>query len=185
VLDADDVKTAGVIRLVERPSLVWPTTTVRTSYLVGEQADCLLRGTSTDWLGPASDDFDDLVAVRRGVLTRWEVPSTVFWYVFGEYYELLPGTLVVRHRLTPELADVGGHIGYHVVAPWHREGHATRMLAAGLAECRRLGLDKVLLTCGADNEASRRVILSNGGAPDGRAQDHDRFWITVEPATGG
>jgi predicted acetyltransferase len=43
------------------------------------------------------------------------------------------GTLVIRHELNGELADDdGGHIGYHVVAPWRRLGHATRMLAAGL-----------------------------------------------------
>ena len=34
--------------------------------------------------------------------------------------------------------------------------HATRMLAAGLAQCRDLGLARVLLTCAADNEPSRR-----------------------------
>jgi predicted acetyltransferase len=169
-----------VIRLVESPRLVWPTATVRTSYLVGEQADCLLRGTPTQWLGPASDDFDEFVAVRRGVRTLWGVPSTVFWYVSGEYYL---GTLVVRHRLTPELAAVGGHIGYHVVAPWRRQGHATRMLAAGLVECRRLGIDYVLLTCDVDNEPSRRVILSNGGVADGQRQGEDRFWINLEPGS--
>jgi predicted acetyltransferase len=174
------VKTGIVIRLVESPRLASPTATVRTSYLVGEQADCLLRGTRTEWLGPASEDFDEFVAVRRGVRTRWGVPSTVFWYVSGEYYL---GTLVVRHRLTPELADVGGHIGYHVVAPWRRQGHATRMLAAGLAECRRLGLDRVLLSCDVGNEASRRVILSNGGVPDGQRQGEDRFWISLQGDT--
>jgi predicted acetyltransferase len=167
-----------VIHLAEPPRLVWPTTAVRTSYLVGEQADCLLRGTPTEWLGPASEDFDDFVAVRRGVQRRWDVPSTVFWYVSGEYYL---GTLVVRHELTDELTDVGGHVGYHVVAPWRRQGHATRMLAAGLVECRRLGLEQVLLTCAVDNEPSRRVILSNGGVPDGQKQGEDRFWITLEP----
>jgi predicted acetyltransferase len=51
------------------------------------------------------------------------------------------------------------------------------MLAAGLAECRRLGIDRVLLTCDADNEPSRRVILSNGGVPDGRTGGELRFWI--------
>jgi predicted acetyltransferase len=147
------------------------------SYLIGEQADCLLDGTPTDWLGPASDDFDEFVAVRRGVHPRWGVPSTIFWYVSGEYYL---GTLVVRHRLTVELAEVGGHIGYHVVAPWRRQGHATRMLAAGLVECRRLGIDRVLLTCDAANEASRRVILSNGGVPDGQRQAEERFWISLD-----
>ena len=85
----------------------------------------------------------------------------------------------MRHELTPALAEVGGHVGYHVVAPWRRQGHATRMLAAGLAECRALGLDRVLLTCQADNEPSRRVILANGGIPAGQAAGEDRFWITL------
>lgn len=152
-----------------------PTVTVRTSYLVGEQADSVLTGTPADWLGPASEDFARYVAERREVRTRWGVPSTVFWYISGEYYL---GTLVVRHRLTPELAEAGGHVGYHVVAPWRRQGHATRMLAAGLLECRRLGLGRVLLTCDPGNEPSRKVILANGGVPDGRQRGEDRFWIS-------
>jgi predicted acetyltransferase len=165
-----------VIHLIEPPQLVWPTEDVRVSYLVGEQADCLLRGTPTEWLEAASKDFAAFVGVRRGVQIRWGVPSTVFWYVSGEYYL---GTLVIRHQLTAELAEVGGHIGYHVVAPWRRQGHATRMLAAGLAQCRKLGLDRVLLTCDVDNEPSRRVILANGGVPDGQAIGEDRFWISL------
>jgi hypothetical protein len=90
--------------LIESPRLVWPTVTVCESYLAGELADCLAEGTSTKWLGPAGDDFDDFVAQRRGTRIRWDVPSTTFWYVSGEHYI---GTLVVRHRLTPELAEVG------------------------------------------------------------------------------
>lgn len=72
-------QTGAVIRLIEPPGLVWPTREVRVSYLVGEQADCLLRGTPTQWLEAASDDFEGFVAVRRGVQVRWDVPSTVFW----------------------------------------------------------------------------------------------------------
>jgi RimJ/RimL family protein N-acetyltransferase len=163
--------------LIEPPRLVWPMVAVRESYLAGERADCLLRGTSTDWLGPAGDDFDGFVRARRGVRNRWGVPSTVFWYVSGEHYL---GTLVIRHRLTPALAEAGGHVGYHVVAPWRRQGHATRMLAAGLVECIRLGLSRVLLTCAPDNIASRRVILANGGVADGNIAGEDRFWITLD-----
>ena len=156
---------------------MWPTVGVRTSYLVGEQADCLLEGTPADWLGPASENFDGFVAERRGVRTRWGVPSTVFWYVSGEFYL---GTLVVRHRLTSELAEAGGHVGYHVVAPWRRQGHATRMLAAGLLECHRVGIGQVLLTCEPANEPSRKVILANGGVPDGRKRGEDGFWIRID-----
>lgn len=170
-----------MIRLKESPRLRWPTGDVRVSYLVGEQADCLLRGTSTQWLEAASEDFAGFVAARRGIHVRWEVPTTIFWYISGEYYL---GTLVIRHELTPGLARVGGHIGYHVVAPWRRQGHATRMLAAGLEQCRELGLERILLTCSADNEPSRRVILANGGVPDGREDGEDRFWIDIADGQG-
>ena len=64
-----------MIRLAEPPQLVWPTVDVRVSYLVGEQADCMLRGTPTQWLEAASDDFAGFVAARRGVQIRWGLPS--------------------------------------------------------------------------------------------------------------
>jgi predicted acetyltransferase len=146
------------------------------SFLTGELADCVTRQTDTDWLGPASEDFAAFVAARQGVVTHYGVPSSVFWYVSGEHYL---AALVIRHHLTPELERVGGHIGYHVVAPWRRQGHATRMLADGLAEARRLGLDRVLLTCESNNEYSRRVIVANGGVSDGCLEGEDRFWITA------
>jgi predicted acetyltransferase len=165
-----------VIILPEPPHLVPPTTAVRVSFLTGELADCVVRGTATDWLGPASADFDAFVAARLGVVMHHDVPSTVLWYVSGEHYL---AALVIRHRLTPDLERVGGHICYHVVSPWRRQGHATQMLTAGLVEARKLGLDRVLLTCASENEWSRRVILANGGLPDGYADGEDRFWIAV------
>jgi predicted acetyltransferase len=165
-----------VTDLVETPRLVWPTAAVRESFLAGEREKCEREGLPCEWLGPAADDFDRFVESCRGVRTRWDVPSTQFWYVSGADYL---GMLVVRHELTPVLAEAGGHIGYHIVPSWQRQGHATRMLGAGLVECRRLGLGRVLLSCDADNEPSRRVILANGGTPDGRARGEDRFWIEI------
>ncbi len=169
----DLVEPVGPARLIP------PTVRVKASYLSGERADCLARGTPTDWLGPASDDFDAFVEERSGVRTRWGVPYTTFWYVCGDQYI---GTLVIRHRLTPELAEAGGHIGYHVVAPWQRQGHATRMLGAALIKCRQMGLERVLVTCDVGNIASRKTILANGGVADGQARGEYRFWIrTQEP----
>lgn len=154
--------------------LVQPTATARESFLAGELADCRADGTSADWLAPALTDFAAFVADRRGVHIRWGVPTTTFWYVSGEHYF---GTLILRHRLTAALTEAGGHLGYHVVAPWRRRGHATHMLAAGLDECARRGHERVLLTCAPGNEASRRVIEANGGVPGGRRGHEDRFWI--------
>lgn len=165
-----------VIELWSAPKLMEPSDRVRVSYLVGEQADRVARGEDTSWLARAGDDFPAWVEQFRGVRTRWGVPSTVLWYCSDEYYL---GTLVIRHELTAELAEAGGHIGYRIVLPWQRLGHATRMLAEGLTRCRQLGLRRVLLTCDPDNEASKRTILRNGGRPDYRARGEDRYWIDL------
>ena len=56
-----------------------------------------------------------------------------------------------------------GHIGYAVV-PWkQRLGYAKAALAQLLPEARSVGLPFVELTTDPENEASRRVILANGG----------------------
>jgi predicted acetyltransferase len=166
-----------LVRLSVPPQLMRPTVVVRDSWLAGERADCAQQGTSTELVDRAAADFGQVVAERQGVHIRWGVPATIFWYISGQHYL---GELVIRHELTPALAESGGHVGYSIATRWRRQGHATRMLAAGLVECRRLGLHRVLLTCGTGNEPSRRVILANGGTPDGRANGEDRFWITVD-----
>ena len=144
-----------------------------TAYLVGEQADMVYRGADTSWLAAASADFDAFVAERVGVRERWGVPSEVLWFTSGCYYI---GSLVLRHRLTDD--EGGGHIGYHVVYPWQRQGHAASMLREGLTLARTLGIERVLLTVAPDNEASRKVIVRNGGIADGMNHESEmRFWI--------
>jgi predicted acetyltransferase len=155
--------------------LVFPTTAVRESYLAGERSTAALDvGADLGWLDKAAADFDAFVARRRGLTRRWDVPVTELWYVDGPAYL---GTVVIRRELTPALARVGGHIGYHVVPPQRRRGHAHRMLADALVHCVHFGLGRVLLTCTPDNVASRRVIEANGGEPDGAADGELRYWI--------
>jgi predicted acetyltransferase len=54
------------------------------------------------------------------------------------------------------------------------------MLAEALGLCRDIGLRRVLITCDPGNVASRKVILANGGVPDGQADGEDRFWVSLE-----
>lgn len=166
-----------MIELAEPPALTTPSARVKTSYLVGEQADVLHRGTDPRWLREASRDFDGFVADRVGIRERWGVPSEVFWFTSAEYYI---GSLVIRHRLADN--EGGGHIGYHVVLPWRRQGHATRMLALALEKCHGLGIDRMLLTVAPDNAASLEVVRPNGGVPDGINHEGElRLWISVAP----
>ncbi|HEY6746793.1 MAG TPA: GNAT family N-acetyltransferase, partial [Mycobacteriales bacterium] len=116
------------------------------------------------WVDRAAADFDGFVARLAAPGQRWGVPVTQLWYVDGSTYL---GTVVIRRELAPQLARVGGHIGYHVVPSYRRRGHAGRMLGDALVFCAHFGLRRVLLTCQPTNVASRKVIEANGGQPDG------------------
>ncbi|GAA0508086.1 GNAT family N-acetyltransferase [Paractinoplanes deccanensis] len=105
------------------------------------------------------------------------VPTTVLWWLEGVDYL---GRLNIRHRLAPGvIGERNGHIGYDVRPSARRRGHATAMLAAALPIAAGLGLDRVLITCDADNEASRRTIERNGGVPAERIDEKLRYWITL------
>jgi predicted acetyltransferase len=51
------------------------------------------------------------------------------------------------------------------------------MLAQALPIAKRLGIDDVLITCDADNVASRRVIEANRGRFDAERGGKLRFWV--------
>lgn len=156
--------------------LVFPSALVRDSFLVGEREVCLHEASATSWLGEAAADFDSFVAQRRAVRRLWEVPVTELWFVDGSTYL---GTVIIRHRLTPALEQVGGHIGFHVVPGHRRRGHATRMLADAMVFCRHFGLQALLITCRESNTASRRVIDANRGEFLGTVSGECRYRITL------
>jgi predicted acetyltransferase len=106
------------------------------------------------------------------------VPSTTHWWVDGDTWL---GRINIRHRLNEYLRDIGGHIGYDVRPSARRRGHATAMLAAALPVAASYGIEKALITCDADNTASRKVIEANGGVLEDRRGDKLRFWVPTAP----
>jgi predicted acetyltransferase len=101
------------------------------------------------------------------------VPTTELWWVEGD--EFL-GRVGIRHRLTPMLLEMGGHIGYDVRRSARRRGHATEMLRQALAIAHSLGIDPALITCDVDNVGSRAVIERNGGVLEDQRGVKLRFW---------
>lgn len=97
----------------------------------------------------------------------------------------LVGMIDLRLRFNAYLAEVGGHIGYSVRPDERRKGYAKRMLALALREAKRQGLQRVLITCLADNDASRRTIEANGGVFERLATEPEsgekllRYWIAL------
>jgi predicted acetyltransferase len=111
-----------------------------------------------------------------------KVPFSIFWLVEDDEFI---GEASVRHRLNAYLVKEGGHVGYGIRPSRQRQGFGKLILALALEECRRLGLERVLLTCLEDNVASARIIEANGGElenvirhPVGRGRLR-RYWISL------
>lgn len=94
------------------------------------------------------------------------------------------GAVNIRHYLNENLLLGGGHIGDGVRPSERGKGIGTRMIALALEECRRLGIDRVLMTCDKDNVASAKTIRNNGGVLENEVlidgEIVQRYWISLD-----
>ncbi len=104
------------------------------------------------------------------------VSQNTFWLVLDE--KTIVGESRLRHSLTAMLEIEGGHIGYAIRPSQRLNGYGTQILKFTLVEAVRLGLQKVLVTCDADNLGSQKIILTNGGIFDGEnISPNSRKWV--------
>ena len=111
------------------------------------------------------------------------VPDSVF-FLLDEDRDRLLGAVNIRHYLNESLLKEGGHIGDGIRPSERRKGYATEMFRLALIECKKLGIDKVLMTCDKDNIGSARSIVKNGGVLENEFVNSDgdaeqRYWITI------
>ena len=89
----------------------------------------------------------------------------------------------IRHYLNEALLRDGGHIGDGVRTSERRKGIATKMIGLALDECRKLGIDRVLMVCDKDNIGSAKSIINNGGVLENEIIDGEvieqRYWIEL------
>ena len=132
-------------------------------------------------------DFDNYLAnldVREE--TEELVPDSTFFCLDTEQ-DIFVGAVNIRHRLNDRLLLDGGHIGDGVLPSQRRRGVATRMIALALEECKKLGIERVLMVCDKDNIGSARSIRRNGGVLENEVEVdgvvEQRYWIDLRRQT--
>lgn len=110
------------------------------------------------------------------------VPDSTF-FCLDRDRNIFVGAVNIRHSLNEYLLRSGGHIGDGIRPSERRKGFATAMVALALEECRRMGMNRVLMCCDRDNIGSARSILRNGGVLENEIEDDgeivQRYWIDL------
>ena len=108
------------------------------------------------------------------------VPDSTF-FCLDEERNIFVGAVNIRHYLNENLLLNGGHIGDGVRPSERRKGIATQMIALALDECKKLGIDKVLMVCDKNNIGSAKSIINNGGLLENEIEVDgivkQRYWI--------
>ncbi len=111
-----------------------------------------------------------------------KVPDSTF-FALDEERNILLGAVNIRHYLNEALLLNGGHIGDGIRPSERLKGNATQMVGLALEECRKLGLDKVLMVCDKENIGSAKSIMKNGGVLENEivvdGVTEQRYWITL------
>ncbi len=127
-------------------------------------------------------------------LVRAETSAMPPWVTTTTYWATISGTVVgrgaLRHELTRDLAEFGGHIGYEVRPSYRRKGVATEMLRQILLTEKAREIGRLLLTCAPANIASNRTIQANGGRlvktsfVERIGRDTNYYWIDLSAGPG-
>ncbi len=114
------------------------------------------------------------------------VPDSTFFCLDTDR-NIVVGAVNIRHYLNEALLLNGGHIGDGVVPSERRKGIATAMIGLALKECKKLGIEKVLMVCDKNNIGSAKSIINNGGVLENEiivdGVTEQRYWIDIKGGT--
>lgn len=129
-------------------------------------------------------NFDNYInSLNSSIEKEGFVPYSTFFCLDKER-DLFVGAVNIRHYLNESLLLNGGHIGDGVRPSERRKGVATKMIGLALEECKKFGLDKVLMVCDKKNIGSAKSIVNNGGILENEILVEgiveQRYWISID-----
>lgn len=144
-----------------------------------------MNNTSTSPRSIFKNDYHDfdyyLNNLEKKSKTENKVPDSVF-FLLDEERDRLLGAVNIRHYLNESLLKEIGHIGDGIRPSERRKGYATEMIRLALIECKKLGIERVLMICDKENIGSAKSIIKNGGVLENEFVNSEgktmqRYWI--------
>lgn len=100
-------------------------------------------------------------AFRQGQdLPQGYAASTTYWLIDND--ELI-GVSNLRHYLTPQIEQAGGHIGLGIRPSRRGQGLGKLLLKLTLEQAQQMGIEEAHIHCEKTNPASAAMIIANGG----------------------
>lgn len=113
---------------------------------------------------------------QKEIIDGWKVPQTTYWFLedgkpvgFGK----------VRHFLTEKLLEEGGNVGYGICPSARNKGLGKQFVGLLKEECRKLDIEKILLTIRKSNVPSKQIALANGGRIEKENEERYYIWIDL------
>ena len=131
-----------------------------------------------EWLKKVLKDID-LANIQKG-----RVPAYTYFYVREEDQKII-GMINIRLELNEFQLKEGGQIGYCIRPTERRKGYGTQMLREALQFLKRIGINKVLITCDATNYGSAKIAMNCGGILENEFYSEtfkvmaQRYWIEI------
>jgi uncharacterized protein len=125
----------------------------------GGLAPFLEKNDYEGWLRKLAADLD-LANIPEG-----RVPAITYFYV-RERDGRVVGMVNIRLEDNGFIRNEAGHVGYCIRPTERRKHYASQLLADALEVCRRMRIERVVVTCDRENVASAKTIESCGGVPE-------------------
>lgn len=109
-----------------------------------------------------------------------EVPQTFYWFKSSD--GIILGAASIRHYLNESNIIDGGHVAYGIAPEYRGRGYGNEVLKLAVEKLIEKKIYRILVTCDANNIASQKVILYNGGVMENQMLNEDgvlvnRCWI--------
>lgn len=135
----------------------------------------------------SAEEWIKICNLRKREETCGEVGTTVSSHMYltvRKKDNKVIGMIDLRHHINhPVLGTWGGHCGYSVRPSERGKGYAKEMLRLNIRNAQKLGIPKLLITCDAENRASEKTILANGGVFEKTIEvdgcTMKRYWISL------